>query len=424
MVSNKFGRFADDTTPTWQSCLVFAPGWPMSPSDLRRRIAHRQLLSTDDGTGIVLVSRRSGSTCEIVHSKSDFAIRGHPFREAMIVQAYADGRVRIWGDYDGIRGVWTLEGNADPVLVSRMDRVDAFVPSPCGIIVLGTRDGYKLYVFPNSEALVPGGTNLILDGQGVPHGLIPYGELVPRKRREASRTGWILCSSMTHRGEAPNTDVIYPHWFQADRVEPHLFRDRLLCIVRNNGTDAYWRQKLVSRNGVFKLEDELTEMTPEGTEGGVDFIWVSPDGLSSAELLRIPNRGSGFQRRLLLNSSSTVYEGMFCMNPDGFHWSPDGCHYVAHLRLLDSDHNLRDEIIVASGDRRISVHGMAYEQAVDNQGHVAYLLEGALGRSIACDGTLSSVFPHAWNLRHGANGVLANVLMDGKIYRTELPYAR
>ncbi|MEI6510578.1 MAG: hypothetical protein WCO25_00860 [Candidatus Uhrbacteria bacterium] len=402
-----------------RSHLVYAPSYPLLASELHKRLAQRHLVASEDGSHIAAVTRRMGSSCSIVvHSSPELPLPSSVFGEAMILHVYSDCAVKAWGEYDGRRGIWMLTKHCAPRLMTLFDRVDAVVPSPFGTVVIGTLgDGQRRYVIRDTEVVVPEGTRLVMDDRGVSHGMLPLGS--------GARRSWILPPPTDPRLSADEGGPpIYPLPFVADRVEPFLYHGRMMCVLRDGNSDAYWHEVDIRKNGRVRREGVLTDMGRDGTDTGIDFVWPSPDTSSIVNLLRVQRKDGSISRRLLLNSTERVYEGNFCMRESDLRWSPDGSQFVAHLRLVDSDGNQRNEMIVTKGGRRDVIHGMAYEPSIDNSGRVAYVLEDGSGRHVVAGSSMTSGYPYAWNIAHGEDLVTANVLVSGKIHRIELPYGR
>lgn len=401
-----------------RSQLVFAPSYPLLYADLHRRLAQRQLTASHDGSHVAAVIRKMGSSCSIAHSSPNFLLPNLTFGEAMVLRVHSDMAVEVWADYEGTRGIWMLKANVAPRLTARLDRVESVIPSRLGTIVIGALgDAQRHYVVRDVTVIVPDGAKIVMDGKGHSHGMLPLGNGM---RRSWIRPPAYDCRIASDEAGPP----IFPLPFLAERVDPFLLHGRLMCILRDGTSDALWREVESRHGGRVRSEGILTDMAIDGTDAGIDFAWPSPDTSEHVMLLRIPNKDGGFSRRLLLNSVRRVHEGAFCMREDDFRWSPDGSHFVAHLRLLDSDANQRNEMIVTKSGRRDVIRGMAYQPIVDDAGRVAYVLNDKTGWHVVAGSAMTSGYPYAWNVAHGDDCVTANVLVSGKIHRIELPYGR
>ena len=407
------------------SQLVYAPSYPLLPAELIKRLAQRHLVASDDGSHIAAVTRRMGSSCSIVHSSQEFMPPNQTFGEAVVLRVHSDMAVEAWAEFEGTRGIWMLKRNVAPRLTARLDFVECVLSSPLGTVVVGTvGKAQRHYVVRDVTVVVPKGARVVLDAKGVSHGMLPLGN--------GTRKSWILPPPTDPRLSADEAGPpIYPLPFGADSVEPFLHHNRLTCLLRDGDASAYW---LVDseRNEFGKWKGKLTLMTPDDQpEAGVDFVWTSPNTSATAELIRPRageradgTQGSGTRRRLLKDSHVTVFQGSFHMRENDLRWSPDGTYFVAHIRLVDSDGNQREEMLVTSDKRRFAIHGMAYEPTIDDAGRVAYVLDDKTGRHVVVDNAMTSGYPYAWNVAHGDDCVTANVLVNGQIHRIEVPYGR
>lgn len=408
------------------SCLVYAPSYPLLPTELIKLLEYGHLMASPDGSHVAAVVRRMGNSCSVAHSSQDFLLPNVTFGEAKILRVHSDMAVEAWGEYEGTRGVWMLKRNAAPKLTARFDFVERVVPSPLGTVVIGTvGKTQRHYVVRDVTVVVPKDAKVVLDAKGVSHGLLPIGD--------GKRKSWILPPPTDPRLSADEGGPpIYPLPFGAESVEPFLYKGRLFCVLRDGDASAYWFEEFVSCGWFAKPTGVLTVMSStDHPEAGVDFVWPSPDGRSTVALIR-PNkedradgtRSPGISRRLLLNSVRTGIQGSFYMREDDLRWSPDGNYFVAHIRLVDSDGNQREEKIITSDKREFAVHGMASDPTIDDAGRVAYVLDDRTGRHVVVDNAMTSGYPFAWNVAHGEEGVTANVLANGQIHRIEIPYGR
>jgi len=297
-------------------------------------------------------------------------------------------------------------------LVAPLDVLEKVIRSPLGNVAVGTHGdaSYQTYVLGDA-LVVPRGTVLAHDAQGVARGLIPMG---PERPRE-----WLAIPDPSRALHPDEAGIGFPPLpFRADSVaKAYFYNGRLECLLRDAECDALWRESATRRP-----EDQLTRMTAEGSRGGIDDVWTSPDSRSVAQLLRIPHAGGTTMHRLLVDGKP-AYEGSFFASE--FRWSPNGTRFVAHLSLVDTDGNQQSQILV-SDDRRLETvrpGASAYEPLVDDDGRIAYVLEDDRRRLVA-ESVATEGYPYVWNVSQESDAAVANVLRDGMIRRIALPYDR
>jgi hypothetical protein len=395
-----------------EDAIVFAPGYPLSTNGLRERIRLRQIAITHDGSEVAVLERCAGTSCKVASSNPDVRLPTVVFAKAQIIQAYPNGGVRIWGEHEGIAGVWMLSPHGLREIV-RMKALEKVLRSPLGNVAVGSDvdPAYQTYVLGDA-IVVPRGTVLAFDERGTARGLIPF---------NAGRTcRWIVTP---HPADAPRADeagsALLPLPFRAETVaKAYFFQGRLECLLRDGDVDAVWRDGPARRT-----EDQLTRMTKEGSHGGMEDVWTSSDTHSIAHLLRVSNAAGGTSQRLLVNGRSR-YEGSFFASE--FQWSPDGTKFVAHLSLVDSDGNQQKQLLVSDGRRReiIRAGASAFEPRIDDEGRIAYVVADSRHRRLVADTVATEGYPFVWNVSQIPDAAVANVLADGQRRRIELPYDR
>ena len=384
---------------------VYVPSIPLLPLGLYERLESRHLAVSADGCGVASIHRGQGSSLVVSHSNPEVRLPAVPFEEAMIVKVHPHRGVRVWGDRGGERGIWKV--TPDGVrLCARLDEVHKFVHGPHGDIAVGAagRDA-TVHVVRDSPILLPRGAEITFDGGEHPHTLLPIGN-GPSKR-------WLRAPTPS-RGLPDDWagNAVWPLPFAAERAQMFRYGGRTFYLLRDRGIDAIWD------------DGQLTRITPDGSEGGVDFVWTATDGNAIALLLRVAGRAGSVARRLLVDGQS-AFEGSFFMRHGGFRWLSNGEHFVAHLTRTDSDGEQAEEVLVTrEGTISIPRPATVHEPRVDDLGRLAYVLEDHHGRRVVADGLASPAYPYAWNLSQTSEAVVANVLAQGRIYRAEFPHGR
>lgn len=385
--------------------LVYAPPEPLLPLALHERLAARHLHMSADGRAAAAVVRADGSSLAVTHSDPASSFPPTVFRELTIIQTFPVRGAKVWGEREGVRGVWMLSGSG-PRLLAPMRDIRRIVRGPYGDIVVGSdgNDG-EVHVVRETPIILPTASALAFDGTHPhPRTLLPV--------QIDGKTMWFNPS--VPRDGMPDDwggDAVFPLSFVADRATLYMHHGRALVLVRGPQGDAFW------------LDGRTTLLTPHGTDGGVDQVWTSPTGNALAMLLRVASRDGNVVRRLLVNGS-VAYEGSFFMRPDGFRWSPNGEHYVAHLTRTDSDGEQAEEVVLAGRQTMHASPSTVHEPRVDDLGRTSYVVADRHGRRLVVGERSTRAFPYVWNLSQVGDTVAANVLARGNVYRIEVDHAR
>ncbi|OGL95220.1 hypothetical protein A2348_02780 [Candidatus Uhrbacteria bacterium RIFOXYB12_FULL_58_10] len=385
--------------------VVFVPPNPLLPIRLHQDVESRRLMASRDGFAVASIRRTSGSSLVVVHSDPAVTLAANAFDDAMIVQTFPHRGVRVWGDYSGTRGIWMVTPQGVR-LCARMQDVQKFIRGPWGDIPVGSvgRGGVVCLVRESAMTL-PGGVELVFDRDGRVHTLLPHAVGSDTFWYDPPDPDWNLPDNQPGK-------PVWPLPFVARRARMFLHHGRPVYLLRDGNSDSFW------------VGGRLTPITPEGTDGGVDFVWPAPDSSSVALLLRVASRDNRFARRLLVDGK-TVFEGSFFMRSGGFRWSPDGRQFVAHVTRTDSDGNRAEEILVTRDQCvAFSRPAMIHEPTIDDRGRLSYVLDAAQGRRLVAGDVSTEAYPYAWNLSCLTDAVAANVLTHGRIERVELAYDR
>lgn len=384
---------------------AYAPAIPLLPLGLYERIEARHLAVSADGRSVAYVQRGQGSSLTIRHADPAVTLAAAAFDEAMIVQVHPERGVKVWGDRDGERGIWWVTPHGARLSVP-LDEVRKFTHGPYGDIVVGTagRDAL-VHVVRGSPIVLPRGAELVFDQGEHPHTLLPLGK--------GPNASWLHPPAPV-RGLPDDWagPAVWPLPFMAERVRMFIYGGKTFYLAHDAGVDAIWS------------EGHLSRITPEGTTGGMDYVWTSRGGNAIASLLRVVSQTGNTARRLLVDGR-VAFEGSFYMRDDGFRWSPNGEHFVAHLTRTDAEGHQAEEVLVTRTDQiAIARPAAVRETRIDDAGRLAYVLEDRHGRRVFTDNLVSPAYPYAWNLSLTPDAVVANVLSQGRILRAEFPHGR
>ena len=386
---------------------VCASSFPLVAHDLQGQIASRCLAASADGRTLAIVRRRLDSSLILILADPAVKLPSDSFDELAIIQVYPKIGVRVWGSRAGERGIWMVTSQGI-TLCARLDKVIRFTRGPFGDVAVGSMGrGMLKHVVDETEIVLPRDVELVFGDEDHPHTLLPY-DNGPNKMwmDPPAPDRWLADDAVA--------GPVWPLPFKAEHARMFLHRGVPIYLLRNRGSDR------------FLINGQLTSIAPEGVMGTVEFVWTSSFSNAPAALLRVPGpSGSVFSR--LIIGGRIVVEGEFDLKRDGFRWSPNGRHFVAHIRskIVDSE---RVEESLVSGERKRSLsfaHSTTiHEPMVDDLGRLAYVIADKTGRRIVADTVVSPAYPYAWNVSIDSNAVIANAFVSGEIQRVELPFAR
>lgn len=374
-----------------------------SPKVFARMLAERHVLTSVDGRYVAEVVRGQGSALNLVHSSVDLPEVNF---EHLLILNVSPMSVLVWGQSGGRTGVWKITED-DLFFRTVMDEVTHLVRTPRGNMPVGRRgqDG-NLFVYGRNELVAVCGTELAFREDGTSVAIVPMAHVPGFQNR------WLSFPNEHEYDELPTEMIGAPIWpmsIVAERVRRFPVGGQNSFLLTTDQGDVLW--------------DGKRSMPLTSERGRVDQFWTSNEH-SVMALVVFPDRENTTHRRLIVNGSSMA-EGSFAVRSDGFHWSPDGKHFLAHLIMLDSDGNCCEQRLVSNRNVRVFPRSISVQAScINDQGDVSCIVDDQHGQSILVNGRTMVTHSSTWNLSQTNASTVVNSYHDGIISRIEIPFSR